>query len=144
MDKAIDVFEQQLGVTLPETYRAKLASLTATRPSPAVFDIPNQGFSSVDYFFPLLSKDKTETLQHKLRLYKNRIPSDYLPIARDPGGNLVLLCLKGNARGSVFFWDHELESDEEDAETYRENLICLAKSFDAFFHDLRQMREDEM
>lgn len=103
MDAVIKVLEQQLGVTLPETYRTKLASLTASRPSPAVFDIPNQGFSSVDYFFPLSSKDKTETLPYKLRVYKGRVPSDYLPIARDPGGNLLLLGLKGGVRNCVFF-----------------------------------------
>ena len=30
-----------------------------------------------------------------------------LPIAVDPGGNLVLLAIEGEDTGKVFFWNHE-------------------------------------
>ena len=135
-DSAIAVFESFLGLRLPEDYRKYLAQNTGERPAHSSFEVPGEGESSVQYFFPLLSKTRTETLPYKLKLYADRMPEDLLPIGADPGGNVIALAVKGKDRGGVFFWDHEQEADDE-AQPYWGNLKALAPNFAAFIARLR-------
>ncbi len=66
--------------------------------------------------------------------YRDRIPKDTLPIARDWGGNLFLLGLHGKNTGKVFRWMHEEEADGEKA-TY-DNVKLVADDFDQFVASL--------
>ena len=101
-----------------------------------VFDVPGEGDTSVQYFFPLLSRNRTETLPYKLKVYGGRIPDELIPIGCDPAGNVIALAIKGKHRGAVFFWDHEAEADEED-QPYWGNLKQVAPDFPAFLASLR-------
>jgi hypothetical protein len=50
--------------------------------------------------------------------------SGLIPIAHDPGGNMVCLAVTGEKMGKIFFWDHEGISSEE--ETYgHDNIFWL-------------------
>jgi hypothetical protein len=67
--------------------------------------------------------------------YKGRVPSHLLPIADDPGCNLVCLSLDGPDKGHVYFWDMSQDSGEDPPDT--SNLHLIAKSFDEFIESLR-------
>jgi hypothetical protein len=69
------------------------------------------------------------------KAYKGRVPSHLLPIADDPGCNLVCLSLDGPDKGYVYFWDMSQDSGEDPPDT--SNLHLIAKSFDEFIESLR-------
>lgn len=66
--------------------------------------------------------------------WKNRIIHGFIPIAEDPGGNLILLNCTGKDEG-IYFWDHELES-LEDTPPNISNMSLISTSFEAFFNRL--------
>lgn len=134
-DSAVIVFENFLDVKLPLDYREYLKNINETRPIANAFDIPNQGYNVVNRFFSLIAKNKNETLIYQLKQYKNRIPSEMLPIGNDPGGNLLLIALKGSSRGGVYFWDHNFEADGESQPFYK-NIIALSPNFSTFLNSL--------
>ena len=55
-----------------------------------------------------------------------------MPIARDPGGNQILLAFAGPNEGKVYFWDHE----EEPAMPNYSNCHLIADSFREFIEGL--------
>lgn len=139
---ALEVFESFVGYKLPKEYAEFLKGNVGETPNPSAFEVPDEGDSSVQYFFPLLSKNKTETIAYKLKNYAGRVPEEMLPIGTDPGGNLILLAVTGPQRGKVFFWDHEQEADDED-QPYYDNIKLLADSFAAFQASLHEFKDDE-
>lgn len=70
-----------------------------------------------------------------LRSHKDRVPAGFLPIARDPGGNLICLALEGENANKVFFWDHENEYEEGEEVGYK-NTNLIASSFEEFLASL--------
>jgi hypothetical protein len=56
--------------------------------------------------------------------YAGHIPDDLLWIMDDPFGNAICLCIRGESRGSIFFWDHENQGSN--------GLQPLAASFGDF------------
>lgn len=64
--------------------------------------------SAVRYFLSI-TRNPTFSLAQKYEMYtrSHRVPKEMLPIAVDPGGNLVLLAIEGEDTGKVFFWNHE-------------------------------------
>jgi len=134
---AIEVFEAFLGIKIPNDYREYLENNNGGKPTAASFDIPGEGDDSIQEFFPLLSKTRADDLPYKIKLYAKRIPEEMLPIGRDPGGNLLLICLKRKERGKIFFWDHEHEADGEDAQPYYGNIKLLAPNFGDFLSKLK-------
>lgn len=139
---ALEVFESFAGYTLPREYAEYLKTNAGETPNPSAFEVPDEGDTSVQYFFPLVSKTKTDTLAYKLKNYTGRVPEEMLPIGADPGGNLILLRIKGPKRGAVFFWDHELEADDEE-QPYYDNIKPLADSFPEFLASLHEFQEEE-
>ncbi|WP_111882793.1 SMI1/KNR4 family protein [Paracidovorax anthurii] len=67
-----------------------------------------------------------------LEKYKDRIPENLLPIASAGSSDLVLV--GANGLDGVYYWDHNLESDEDDASNYYENIEKVANSFSEFLH----------
>ena len=66
-----------------------------------------------------------------------RIPLELLWIMDDPFGNAFCLGLRGEARGRVYFWDHEEEQGPVSL-AEAENVIPLAGSFTDFVAGLKQ------
>lgn len=139
---ALEVFETFVGCRLPKEYAEFLKANVGDTPIPSAFEVPGEGDTSVQYFFPLLSKRKTDTLTYKLKNYAGRVPEDMLPIGADPGGNLILLAVAGPKRGKVFFWDHEREGDDEE-QPYYDNIKQLADSFADFLASLHEFRDQD-
>ncbi|MFD2299298.1 SMI1/KNR4 family protein [Paracidovorax citrulli] len=136
-ESAIGVLEGFLGLKIPGDYRSFLLDGNGQWKGGKDFDVPEQGSTSLNYFFPLLSKNSTDNLPYKIKLYKGRVPEEMLPIGSDSGGNLLLLSLKGKDRGAIFFWDHEMEAEDEDQQPYYENIKVLSKNFNDFLKLLR-------
>lgn len=132
-------FEQEIGHLLPSTYRVFLLSYNGGYPEPDVFpiaDFHRDTHGLLDRFFGL-GIGTTSDLARNRRLFvgSERVPPDYLPIARDPGGNLLCIAIAGPRRGEIWFWDHEGEPDE-DASSTEENLFLVARDFGALLNSL--------
>ena len=69
-----------------------------------------------------------------LETYKERMPIDLIPIANDPGGNLICLSLES---GEIYFWDHDCEVEEGEVPDYQ-NLHFIADSFGVFLNNLTE------
>lgn len=124
-------FEQQLGFTLPSDYRAFLLRHNGGYPEPNYFPIAN--FPLDDYgileWLLCLEEGYTLDIRRHLEVYRDRIPQGLLPIARDPGGNILCLSLNEHDKGTIFYWDHEGEVGEG-AVPDLENVYFVAHSFD--------------
>ena len=132
-EEELVAFEIRCGSRLPRPYRAFARENNGGSPEPDGFAFADGSPGScVHYFFPISGGTKTDRLDYILQLFAGRVPPNYLPIARDPGGNLILIEL---GRGGVFFWDHEREADVGDDPT-EENIIPIAASFDDFLAGL--------
>lgn len=128
--------EQYIGVRLPEPYRRFLRAHNGGKPKPDCFTFKNrQGpytGSMVDWFLSIHDgensnfKDYYETY----KVHQKRVPDRMVPIADDPGGNLVCISVSGDDAGAVYFWDHENEADG--TEPSMDNMDLIADNFDEF------------
>lgn len=129
--------EAQLGVKLPNSYRDFLKKHNGGYPQPDGFDFANgEDGSSVDKFLEI-SSSKNESVSEYYNNYKDRIPKDYFPIAKDPGGNLILIGVK-NSNADIYFWDHESEAEDGDVPGMY-NMHLIATSLDDFINDLYEI-----
>jgi hypothetical protein len=71
----------------------------------------------------------------KLDIYAERVPDWLLPVASDALGNLFAVSLRDQDRGSVWFWDHEREADEDEPPT-ETNLRRKAADWRTFLESL--------
>lgn len=129
--------ERDLGVQLPSEYRSFLTVWNGGRPQPNTFSYEIRGRKEsgmVDWFLGIHNGEHDNLRQYTL-WYKGRIPSNLLPIAHDPGGNLICIAVSGSDLGAVYFWDHELESSEGQPPS-TDNVYLIAKSFEAFLTGL--------
>jgi len=82
-----------------------------------------------------ISGDPDENLlEMNCETFAGRIPQGTLAIARDAGGNLLLLALQGAYQGKLLFWvkDHEVE---EGSRPGYENIGLVADSFVDFINN---------
>ncbi|MBD2800046.1 SMI1/KNR4 family protein [Xenorhabdus sp. M] len=135
----ISDFEQKIGSSLPNEYRLFLEKYNGGYPEPSsfqFFDSDNiEDGSSVDRFLSL-GCEKYHDLNQYFINYKDRIPPNFLPIAHDPGGNLILISLNHD-KPAIFFWDHEFEADEDEGELPNmSNVHFISHSFPDFLKRL--------
>lgn len=132
--------EQQLKATLPSDYRTFLLKHNGGYPDPNFFPITSFPLDDHGILEWLLCLEEGYVLdiRRHLSLYQNRIPRNLLPVARDPGGNMLCVAISGNDYGKVFYWDHEGEADEG-AEPDYENVYFVAHSFDALISQLVEL-----
>lgn len=130
-EAAIAAFEASRGFPLPSDYREFLLTTNGGKPEPGAFQLALRSgpyTDSVVHWFHALGHDLESTADEMAR----RVPPELLPIASDPGGNLVCLGVAGDARGKVYFWDHE----HERYPTGWSNVDLVADSFNAFLRGL--------
>jgi len=136
-EQLVGQLESRLGFPLPNDYRAFLLANNAREISPCSIPVSNiERTSTVTLremccFCPGQACDIFYTLDS----YEGRIPSSFLPIGDDPGGNVFIMALDGDSRGSIWFWIHEFEGDEDEPPTM-DNVYPLAKSFTEFLDNL--------
>jgi hypothetical protein len=76
-------------------------------------------------------------LEWKLRVLRNRIPKNLLPIGAEGTGGVVCISLYGDDTGKVYFWDagHEEDINEGDEPDYY-NVWWIADNFNDFLNSL--------
>lgn len=132
-------FERRSGRRLPPAYRSFLLAHNGGRPrQPCDFTMSGPGgmitTGTVDRFLGVGAPEHFD-LERYLAVYAGRVPARMLPIAYDPGGNLICLSTGGGDEGAVYFWDHEFEADDGRPPT-EENLYPLAGDLATFLNRL--------
>ena len=133
-------FEKKHGRVIPGPYRDFLLKYNGGDPDPCGFRLKRapQGISkrcAVKMFLGVDVPEPTLGLDYTLTRFRDRVPANLFPIARDPGGNLICIATEGADNGKVFFWDHEFEAEEGEPPTSR-NVYLVADSFDEFLEGL--------
>ena len=128
--------EQRFGARLPDDYVAFLLQHNGGRAAASAFEFSNEDGeairSRVDWFFGA-GDDESYGLSANIDDYDERIPAGFCPVGSDPFGNVILLCLRPEGYGSIWFWDHENEQEEPDLS----NMSRVAGSFSEFLAALR-------
>ena len=65
-----------------------------------------------------------------------RVPQWLLPVAMDEYGNIFAVSLRADDFGSVWFWDHEEEADEDEPPT-EDNIQFKTSGWNAFLASLQ-------
>jgi hypothetical protein len=133
--------ERRMRCAIPPAFRSFLLAHNGGRPIPGVFAIHGVGSgevvdeSRVRSFFGIHIEHHYNSLEDVVEIYRGRLPSNIIPIADDPFGNVIGLAIDGEQEGAVYFWDHELEV--EPGETPHPNsLLFVAPSFEEFLNGL--------
>jgi hypothetical protein len=139
-DLSIQIFlsavEEMWGFNLPKDYREFLLKTNGGQPEKPLFSFYEQDHGScIDHFFGI-KKSFNDNILLKQKNAGIRFPDNFLPIAREICGNLILLSVKNADRGKIYFWDHEMEADEGEIPDYS-NLTLIANSFEEFIASLR-------
>jgi hypothetical protein len=63
-----------------------------------------------------------------------------LPVASDQFGNLFAVSLRDEDNGSVWFWDHEEEADEDEPPT-EANIKLMGPDWSTFLRSLQPLAQ---
>ncbi|HEX5748537.1 MAG TPA: SMI1/KNR4 family protein [Archangium sp.] len=134
----IQEVERFIGSELPEPYKRFLLKHNGGTPKPCEFlfrskDKPPRP-ALLSWFLAIHDGPYENFLEH-FKDFKGRIPDDTVAIARDPGGDLILIGLRDPLRGKIFFWTKKLES-LDGSPTPPELLHEVADDFDSFLNSL--------
>lgn len=144
-NEALDALEARLGIKLVPAHRAWLLQYNGGRPSPNKFrrkDADGGPYTDgVVAWFLAVYDGRAENLGLTFRSvhqHAERMPSDLMPIARDPFGNYICIAFRGPNLGKIYFWDHEEELDAPDdhGEPSYDNCHLIADTFDEFINGL--------
>jgi hypothetical protein len=122
----LEAFEKSLDTALPEPYRTHLLEHNGGY----VYGARKLG--ELHGVFGI--HDGPEWAQlHDPSKYAGLVPKNLLPIADDPGGNLICIVLSGVIRGAICFWDHERGNDPVGS------VSALAPDFQSYLRGLAIM-----
>lgn len=142
IDQIVDI-EKLVGLNFPSQYKEHLLKYNGGQPTPNVFSFEENGKltdSYVDWFLAIYDGEY-DNLRNYIGIFKieeKRLPVHLLPIAHDPGGNLICMSCSKNDYGFIYFWDHENEVDyriSDDADY--SNLYLIANGFNEFIEGLK-------
>jgi len=138
----IKVIEEKIRLRLPDQYKDHLLKFNGGQCQPNVFtyresDVVEE--SMIDWFLAIYDGEDDNFIEYYItyKVEQNRMPSYIIPIAHDPGGNLICISCREEDNGAIYFWDHENEvdysvSDDSDMS----NLYFIAKSLSEFLDNL--------
>ncbi|HEX4144217.1 MAG TPA: SMI1/KNR4 family protein [Pirellulales bacterium] len=129
---SIEEFESEIGRALPEQYRRFLEKYNGGQPWPHCIDITTfpESPTDIQVFFGLGRDVEASDLRWIVKTYDGLITNEVLPIACDSGGNLFCLVLRGNAHGSIVYFDRS----RSDMPPYE-----VAGDFSQFLRAIRQL-----
>ena len=134
----IRVIESKYLLTFPDEYVNHLLAYNGGQCDPKVFEFMENGNltqSNVDWFLAVYD-GKHDSLEEYIKIFKidqERIPDSFIPIAHDPGGNLICI---SSVDKKIYFWDHEKESVNID-HNESDNIYFIANSLEVFFNNLK-------
>lgn len=142
----IEKFEENIGAKLPPEYKEFLHS----------FGVLN--FNDVDIAFYPSINDVEEKLSmvsfygfsedsNDLRLitnrYKDRIPSDLIPMVELPGGDQLCIGVSSKTFGKVYYWNHDKEKSQMDSiEDMWLPVVLIFNSFADLIMSFQVLEED--
>ncbi len=142
-EKRLILFERKIGTRLPEEYRQFLIEYNGGKPSPCDFRISEkEREDSLHHFYGLHDGPVYLNLEQAYESYKARVPTTMIPFADDPAGNAICIGIGSNDTGKIFFWDHELESEDDDEPTYQ-NVTEISNSYAGFLNSLFEWVDPE-
>ncbi|MDH6373875.1 hypothetical protein M2444_005718 [Paenibacillus sp. PastF-3] len=123
-------FEGKYVLKLPEQYIDFLLKYNGGYPETSTFKISDEeGESVVNKFYGI--GDMKGNLAKVFEVLDGELPEGFISIASDPGGNEICIGISEKYFGKIYFWMHDMESDEE-----MENMFFLKNSFNDFFENL--------
>ena len=125
--------ERHVGRALPPAYRNYLLEQDGGRL------VDNS--EAVTQIFGLGDLPEFASLWRKLEVYADRVPYWLLPVATDEVGNLFAVSLRDEDNGSVWFWDHEEEADEDHEPPAEDNIKLTAPAWPTFLASLQPVDE---
>ncbi len=135
---SIEEFEAQFNILLSLDYKEFLKNENGGIPLKKTFLINNkQGYDTIDIFFGLDMEKPFLSLSYLIESYFDRFPKGILPIGEDPGGNYICLNVnEGEDYGKIYFYDHEVDNENNDGTLNWDNLYLIADSFTEFIAKL--------
>jgi len=135
----IKEFETENQVSFTKKYKEFLIQWNGGYPEPNLFRVSDeQGVSVLNEFYGI--GDMYSNLADYIDIYEYRLPDGFLPIANDPGGNIICLGTQEPYYEKIYFWDHEQEP--EDAEDMS-NMYFLADNIDDFLDNLYEDTDEK-
>jgi hypothetical protein len=132
----LEEFEDRYQLTIPPQYRDFLLKHNGGSPVPDTISFPDgSNTSSIRLIYGIHNGPYWSTLDWAFESYLGSMPEEFIPFGEDPMGNVFIIAVKGNDLGKIYFWDHELASDQQ---PWYENLTWLADSFNEFLEMLYQ------
>ncbi|MBC7382684.1 MAG: SMI1/KNR4 family protein [Bacteroidia bacterium] len=138
----IEELERHVKLTFPIEYKVHLQTNNGGQCYPNIFsffELGNHTESSVNWFFAIF-EGEYNNLKEYIDIYKieeKRLPNHILPIASDPGGNLICISCRESDYGYIYFWDHENEIDHNFSnDNDYSNLFLIATNFASFLEGL--------
>jgi hypothetical protein len=133
-ESEVSEFEKRRGIKLPPDYRQFLLDYNGGTPLKQAVVIPDcHQEAIVDHFLGLKRND--EDIDTWLDELDGDMPSEFIPIGFDPGGNALLLDLTD---GVVYYWDSSRSFKESSAE---DNTYWVANSFNELIVGLKEDKE---
>ena len=137
--RILSAIEQYWGFKLPKDYREFIINYNGGVTKKKYFKSKNGDKEAIlDYLFGLINDFNNDISMNLLMDFKDvggRYPSSMIPIGDTVGGDRILLSIKNKDRGKIYFWDHEIESEEDEEPDYS-NLTLIADNFDEFINGL--------
>jgi len=126
----IKALENKMQIKFPQEYIAFMLEQNGGSPKKCEFDLPDDSNSSVvNYFYPM--GDMDGNLEKKHFIFDGEIPENFITIGCDSGGNQILLRIKCENIGELYFWDHDVDPEEGN------NMHFLAISLSEFLKILK-------
>lgn len=130
--------EIKYSLSFPDEYIKHLLVYNGGQCSPNIFEFSENGQateSNIDWFLAICD-GKFDNLEDYITIYKVneiRIPGSFIPIAHDPGGNLICISCSDNR---IYFWDHERETVNTNHH-HPENVYFIANNLTELFNMLK-------
>ena len=86
--KTLNDFEKKYSLALPDDYKKFLLEHNGGAPVPSTNKIPA---TFVQWIYGIQDEENWASLDWNIEIYDERMPSNTLPIASDPGGNQFFL-----------------------------------------------------
>lgn len=82
----------------------------------------------IDSFYGLHNDENN--FEDKINFYKDVLPTDLIPIADLPGGDLVCIGITSDTQNKIYIWFHDLEG---------QNLFLVSDSFKSFIMNFKRI-----
>ena len=134
-------FEEQLGVTLPEDYRSFLFEVNGGRTADEATKFSfGRGRTNLNSILSLKDPKGVRNIEERNELIRDDLPPELLLIASDDGGSRICLCIRGEHKGEVWFFDttdrRPSGSNPRVLWHDRRDMTKLADNFRAFMSSL--------